>query len=492
MILPCDLRSKQCLPCNDDPIQNITAEAPDVNTFISFFDFKGNPFLGVTFAQIACKTICFSTVSQRDADTCAQRGAQECVWNTWRPPQDPPIPPPPNGGPGSPWNTPGHIPPSSPRNPFSTFTNTLQICSQDCPDGQPFSETVDAGTIRAPSQAMADEQARSLACKRALHDRICFLTDSLPAVCLGADYSAQIQAEGGTPFTTQSFIWEIVAGDFPPGLDISASSGLITGIPFVNGSYTFTVRVTDAKGNHQSKQFTICVVEIVSEANLPDATEGDAYSQPLVEEPGTVTSEVWTVTGGALPDGITLSTAGVLSGTPTETGDFSFTAQVVANCSGSVTCSKSFELTVNPGVDCMGNPEAVQDIGAWPQISPGASGTITMFDGDGTYNGNTAFGPFVEARCTLCNPKKDAYDVTATFDWTVAGFAFGINTQAIFRVNGVDHASAVFNANGTYHFAVTVSLPSGVNTLNVYCAYTGAIGVGNLNGTVTVRPLAPP
>lgn len=489
MLIPCALRLKDCLPCNDDPIQNITAEAPDVDVFIGFRDFRGRPPLGVLFAQIGCKALCFSTVSQRDADDCALRQAQDCTWPNWRPPVRPPVPPGPNGGPGGgPWPTPGGIPPSHPRNPLPTFSNTQQICEIECADGTVFTESVDAGTVKALTQALADEMAKSLACKRAAQDQICITSSALPAVCLGNDYSFVLQAEGGTSFNDHNYEWEVTAGDFPPGLDLEQNTGIISGIPFINGSYTFRVLVSDANANHQEKDFTICVMEIVTAATLPKAKEGEVYAQPLVQEPATVSSETWTLIGGTLPPGITLASNGALNGTPTDVDTFTFTLRCTADCSGSVSCERTFSLEVEPGVDCMGEAAAIEDIGPWTVIDAG----INMTDGDGTFNEAGAFGGTVEATCQICNPDTDPYDVTATFDWTAAGFAVGINTQAIFRLNGVDHPSAVFNANGVYHFAVTVPLPSGVNTMNVYCTYTGAIGVGTLSGTVTVRPLTPP
>ena len=54
----------------------------------------------------------------------------------------------------------------------------------------------------------------------------------------------------------------------------------------------------------------------------------EAMSQQLTIDNG-VASGNWTVSSGSLPDGISLSTAGVLSGTPTVEDTFTFTIQVV-------------------------------------------------------------------------------------------------------------------------------------------------------------------
>jgi len=60
------------------------------------------------------------------------------------------------------------------------------------------------------------------------------------------------------------------------------------------------------------------------------------------------------VTAGALPSGLVLSSAGVLSGTPTVTGSFTFTvtATDASGCSGTATYTLSVcvsGLTLSPG-----------------------------------------------------------------------------------------------------------------------------------------------
>jgi hypothetical protein len=65
---------------------------------------------------------------------------------------------------------------------------------------------------------------------------------SLPAPVVGQAYSAQLRASGGTsPYT-----WSIVEGSLPPGLELNASTGEITGTPTEAGSFTLTVQVTDS------------------------------------------------------------------------------------------------------------------------------------------------------------------------------------------------------------------------------------------------------
>lgn len=64
----------------------------------------------------------------------------------------------------------------------------------------------------------------------------------------------------------------------------------------------------------------------ITTTSLPAGTQGAAYSQQLTATGGDG-SFTWSVTGGALPTGITLDAAGLISGTPTAVESESFTVR---------------------------------------------------------------------------------------------------------------------------------------------------------------------
>ena len=91
------------------------------------------------------------------------------------------------------------------------------------------------------------------------------------------------------------------------------------------GTFNFTVKLTDNVGANLTKPLAITVVSpslSITTAALPDGTVGAAYLQTLAASGGTPPYN-WSITWGALPDGLNLSAAGVVSGTPTNAGTFS-------------------------------------------------------------------------------------------------------------------------------------------------------------------------
>lgn len=90
---------------------------------------------------------------------------------------------------------------------------------------------------------------------------------------------------------------------------------------------------------------TNCAVLNITPATLPDANKDTAYNQTL-SLTGTAETPVWMVSSGDLPDGMSLSAQGLLSGAPTEAGSFSF--EVMAEISGGCMATKPYTLEVVP------------------------------------------------------------------------------------------------------------------------------------------------
>ncbi|AVS92808.1 Ig domain-containing protein,Calx-beta domain-containing protein [Paracidovorax avenae] len=139
---------------------------------------------------------------------------------------------------------------------------------------------------------------------------------------------------------------------FPPGTTTQNVAVTINGDTTVEPDETFTLNLSGASNASIARATatgTILnddAVVTISPASLPAATAGTNYSQTLGANGGTA-PYTFAVTAGALPAGLGLSSAGVLSGTPTASGSFSFT--VTATDSRNVnpaTGNRAYTLTV--------------------------------------------------------------------------------------------------------------------------------------------------
>jgi hypothetical protein len=84
----------------------------------------------------------------------------------------------------------------------------------------------------------------------------------------------------------------------------------------------------------------------ITPPTLPAAFAGTSYSQTLTANGGS-SPYTWSVATGTLPPGLTLSSAGVISGTPTTAGTSSFTIQVSDSSSQNLTATQSYTLQVS-------------------------------------------------------------------------------------------------------------------------------------------------
>ncbi len=166
---------------------------------------------------------------------------------------------------------------------------------------------------------------------------------NLPQGSEGIPYTQALAATGGSA----PYSWAVTIGILPPGLELSAATGEITGTPTTVGNYSFIVQVTDAQQQTSQKAFTIAIpsrMSIVTPSVLPAATVRQPYSETLTANGG-VAPYTWALApGGTPPIGISISEGGVVSGTPTSAGAFSFTVQVTDSQGN--TAIRAFSLNV--------------------------------------------------------------------------------------------------------------------------------------------------
>jgi hypothetical protein len=177
---------------------------------------------------------------------------------------------------------------------------------------------------------------------------------------VGQPYKLQLRALAGCDL----YRWEIVNGTLPKGLSLN-SDGLVTGVATSADETRPWVVVHDrlpSEGgnswcggdNHSERQFVFKALPGLEIQNdpIPPATIGQPYSKALTvflvtsTNPfqGSPTTATWSIQSGSLPTGVSLSSTGVLSGTPTAEGSYAFVLKVEG--AGGATATKAQTLSV--------------------------------------------------------------------------------------------------------------------------------------------------
>ena len=298
-----------------------------------------------------------------------------------------------------------------------TYTFTAQATDSSTPTPQtassPVSITVDAASpLTVPTTALSD-------------------------ATVGQPYLSGLGATGGLGAVS----WAITAGALPAGLHLNAATGQLTGTPAATaaGTSSFTVRATDSSSPAEvataGESITVHPTSdplTVTTSALPAVTAGQDYAGQLASTGG-VGPVQWAVDSGSLPPGVSLDAAtGVLSGTPTGSGTFDFTAQVTdATAPVSQTASADLSITIN----------------APPPLS---IATTAAFDGtEGSYYSSTL----------------QATGGVGSYQWSVSSGSLpaGLSLDpASGQMNGVP------NGTGDSSFSVTVSDAAGTTATRAY------------------------
>jgi len=199
-----------------------------------------------------------------------------------------------------------------------------------------------------------------------------------------AGYDGTLAITGGTG----SYGGLQVSG-LPAGLtdSISGSTITISGTPTKSGSFPLTVSVQDSIGDKASgtDKLQIAVPTLtLTPATLPSETAGQDYSQTITATDGSG-QYGFALLSGILPSGLSLSRTGVLSGTATKAGTYSFTVKATDTQMAGAAGSKSYTLTVNPG------PAATVTVSAPSTATAGTGFSVTITAKD--MYGNGVDGP---------------------------------------------------------------------------------------------------
>ena len=171
---------------------------------------------------------------------------------------------------------------------------------------------------------------------------------TLPGGTAGVAYTQTLTIVGGiAPYTVTQ------TGALPAGLTFNAATRTFSGTPTQAGTFNISVTATDSTGGTAATVTNNYVLTIatptltLTPATVPAGTAGVAYNQTFVASGG-IAPYAYTLSAGALPAGMTLTAAGVLSGTPTVAGTFNFSVTATDSTTGTAaTVTNAYTLTLS-------------------------------------------------------------------------------------------------------------------------------------------------
>ena len=221
-----------------------------------------------------------------------------------------------------------------------------------------------------------------------------------PTMQVGQPYSIQLLAHDGC----DDYWWESRVGTVPDGTTLSFR-GAVSGIPTTTGEWDPWIWVHDLTApmggpawcggdNNSQRQFVFTVVPGLSiqDNSVPGGTIGQAYSKQLTvwsithknPDQGAPTTATWSIASGSLPPGVNFSDSGLLSGTPTAEGSYTF---VVKAAGGGTSDIETETLTVRQPLTLTSTLGAAKAEVGMPltsqQSAGGGSGTYTWSLGNG-------------------------------------------------------------------------------------------------------------
>jgi hypothetical protein len=259
------------------------------------------------------------------------------------------------------------------------------------------------------------------------------------------------------------------------------------------------VQVTDSDSATATRQFSITAtvgLSITTSAALPNAFLQATYSETLTASGGA--SYTWALTGGALPAGLTLSSAGSITGTPTAAGTFNFTASVTD--SAAATASQAFTLIVEGTLAITTTSLPGGTVGASYSQAVTASGgkppytfakTAGSLPPGISLSGGSLSGTFATpGTFEFTIQVTDSANATASQAFSIVVTGLAITTQSLPGAAVGAAYSATFQAAGTppYDWSVTHgALPGGLTLDTTSGAISGTPkAAGNFSFTVQV------
>jgi type II secretory pathway pseudopilin PulG len=341
--------------------------------------------------------------------------------------------------------------PAVPSPTFSAFVQSVQVWN-----GSGWSPASSCNTTQSPP---APELIQAQATGAGASESLYFVVNNpayLPAPPTANAAPTFTSANQATEVTGNAFTFPITAtgppaptitesGALPSGVSFTLAGGTyeLTGTPAAGSAGTYPISFTASNGilpNVTQNPFTLTIDSAPSMP--PTGSAQGALSAPFSYQvvasgnPSPTFSE-----SGALPTGITMSSSGLFSGTPTAAGTFVVT--ITASNGVGTNATQSFTLTTAPATaptgitptscsvkkNTAGWSTTVSAVGGFPTPSTSASGLpgwLTFTDngnGTGTLNGNVPSSTSGSPFSFSIKAQNAAGSVTNTYTLTIVNSA---------------------------------------------------------------------
>lgn len=308
-----------------------------------------------------------------------------------------------------------------------------------------------------------------------------YTTNPLPSGVVGAAYSMQFNVSNSPTFS----VVEGGGSGLPPGLTLS-TNGLLSGTPTALYDSFFTVSASNFVAV-SNRNYNITINDpteppvFVTESPLTNGVVGQFYSLQIVASNNPSFS---LVDGeGILPDGLSLDPAGLISGTPTQIENPTFTVRATNVVGGS---NRVFSLEIfGPPVIVTDSPlpDGVVGMAYSNQISATGDPLFSVVAGSPHGGLGLTSSGWVTGTPTTVGTSNFTVRATNAYGWSDRGFALTIAQVPVFfttnplpsGVLGLAYSKQI-EASGDPTFSVVDgSLPGGL----------GLNGAGLLDGTPT-------
>jgi hypothetical protein len=360
----------------------------------------------------------------------------------------------------------------------STLPAGLYLTSDGWLGGTPTAGGTGSITARATYRGANGQQTYQVV---SLNITVALAGATPPQAIVGQAYSynlnPQLSVTGDPAYSGSGVTWSAVSSTLPAGLYLTGD-GWLGGTPTAGGTGSITARATyrGANGQQTYQVVSLNITVALASATPPQGMVSQTYSydlKPLLSVGGdpayTGSGVTWSVVSGALPDGLTLTSNGVISGTPSTSTTATF--QIAAAYRTS-TGAQSYQLFIAklPGDGTLS--VTTLEFSSLPVGATTTAQTVSLTNTGGdtlTVSGITSTGPFAATNsCPATLAPNQSCTSNVTFKPTARGPVTG--TVKVSTSSG----DRTVNLTGTGLATLLGASPTSVSFGNVNVNTTGS------------------